>query len=127
MKRTGPRTEPCETPQVRGDEGELCGGIPTVQISTYTSRERQTNRHTHKQRDADKLGDIQAARGSQISINTSTEADRSADISRERETDKSADLKAETERSDKSADIQAERQKTQQTYKQRFADKSADI
>ena len=32
MKRIGPRTEPCETPQVRGDEGELCGGIPTVDV-----------------------------------------------------------------------------------------------
>ena len=32
MKRTGPRTEPCGTPQVRGDEGELCGGIPTVDV-----------------------------------------------------------------------------------------------
>ena len=30
MKRTGPRTEPCGTSQVRVDEGELCGGIPTV-------------------------------------------------------------------------------------------------
>ena len=29
MKRTGPRTEPCGTPQVRGDEWKLCGGIPT--------------------------------------------------------------------------------------------------
>ena len=32
MKRTGRRTEPCGTPQVRGDEGELCGGIPTVDV-----------------------------------------------------------------------------------------------
>ena len=32
MKRTGPRTEPCGTPQVRGDEGELCGRIPTVDV-----------------------------------------------------------------------------------------------
>ena len=32
MKRTGPRTEPSGTPQVRGDEGELCGRIPTVDI-----------------------------------------------------------------------------------------------
>ena len=32
MKRTGPRTEPCGTPQVRGDEGELCGGIPAVDV-----------------------------------------------------------------------------------------------
>ena len=32
MKRTGPRTEPCGTPQVRGDEAELCGGIPTVDV-----------------------------------------------------------------------------------------------
>ena len=32
MKRTGPRTDPCETPQVRGEEGELCGGIPTVDV-----------------------------------------------------------------------------------------------
>ena len=26
------RTEPCGTPQVRGDEGELCGEIPTVDV-----------------------------------------------------------------------------------------------
>ena len=32
MKKTGPRTEPCGTPQVRGDEGELCGRIPTVDV-----------------------------------------------------------------------------------------------
>ena len=32
MKRTGPRTEPCGTPQVRGDEGELCEGITTVDV-----------------------------------------------------------------------------------------------
>ena len=32
MKRTGPRTEPRGTPQVRCDEGELCGGIPTVHV-----------------------------------------------------------------------------------------------
>ena len=32
MKRTGPRTEPCGIPQVRGREGELCGGIPTVDV-----------------------------------------------------------------------------------------------
>ena len=32
MKRTGPRTEPCGTPHVRGDERELCGGIPTVDV-----------------------------------------------------------------------------------------------
>ena len=32
FKRTGPRTEPCGTPQVRGDEGELCRGIPTVDV-----------------------------------------------------------------------------------------------
>ena len=32
MKRTGPRTEPCGTPQVRGDEGVLCGGIPAVDV-----------------------------------------------------------------------------------------------
>ena len=32
MKRTGPRTERCGTPQVRRDEGELCGGIPTVDV-----------------------------------------------------------------------------------------------
>ena len=32
MKRTGPRTEPCGTPQVRGAEAELCGGIPTVDV-----------------------------------------------------------------------------------------------
>ena len=32
MKRTGPRTEPCGTPQVRGDKGELCRGIPTVDV-----------------------------------------------------------------------------------------------
>ena len=32
LKRTGPRTEPWRTPQVRGDEGELYGGIPTVDV-----------------------------------------------------------------------------------------------
>ena len=32
MKRTGPRTEPCGTPQVRGDEMELCGVITTVYV-----------------------------------------------------------------------------------------------
>ena len=32
MKRTGPRTEPWGTPKVRGDEGELCEGIPTVDM-----------------------------------------------------------------------------------------------
>ena len=30
LKRTGPRAEPCGTPQVRGDEGELCVGIPIL-------------------------------------------------------------------------------------------------
>ena len=32
IERTGPITEPWETPQVRGDEGELCEGIPTVDV-----------------------------------------------------------------------------------------------
>ena len=32
MKRTGPRPKPCGTPQVRWNEGELCGGIPTVDV-----------------------------------------------------------------------------------------------
>ena len=32
MKRTRPRTEPWETPQVRGDEGEVCGGIGTADV-----------------------------------------------------------------------------------------------
>ena len=32
MKRTGPRTEPWGTPQVRGNEGELCEGIPIVDV-----------------------------------------------------------------------------------------------
>ena len=32
MKRTEPRTEPGGTPQVRGDEGKLFGGIPTVDV-----------------------------------------------------------------------------------------------
>ena len=32
IERTGPRTEPCGTSHVRGDEGELCGGIPTVDV-----------------------------------------------------------------------------------------------
>ena len=31
-ERTGPRTEPWGTLQVRGDEGEMCGGIPTVDV-----------------------------------------------------------------------------------------------
>ena len=38
MKRTGPRTEPCGTPQVRGDEGELCGGIPTVETEEIQNK-----------------------------------------------------------------------------------------
>ena len=32
MKRTGPRTESDGTPQVRRDEGELYGGISTVDV-----------------------------------------------------------------------------------------------
>ena len=32
MKRTGTRTEPCGTPQGGGDVGELCVGIPTVDV-----------------------------------------------------------------------------------------------
>ena len=32
MKRTRPRTDPCGPSQVRGDKGELCGGIPTVDV-----------------------------------------------------------------------------------------------
>ena len=32
MNRAGPSTEPWETPQVTGDEGELCGAIPTVDL-----------------------------------------------------------------------------------------------
>ena len=32
LKRNESRTEPCGTPQVTGDEGELCGGIPTVDV-----------------------------------------------------------------------------------------------
>ena len=32
LKRTGPRTEPWGTPKGRWDEGELCGGIPTVDV-----------------------------------------------------------------------------------------------
>ena len=32
MERTEPRTERCGTPQVRGDKGELCGGISTVDV-----------------------------------------------------------------------------------------------
>ena len=32
MERTLPRTEPCGIPQVRGDEGEVCGGIPTEDV-----------------------------------------------------------------------------------------------
>ena len=32
MKRIGWRTEPWGTPQVRGDEGELCEVIPTVDV-----------------------------------------------------------------------------------------------
>ena len=28
----GPRTDPCGTSQVRGDGGELCGRIPTVDV-----------------------------------------------------------------------------------------------
>ena len=32
IEKNWPRTEPCGTPQVRGDEGGLCGGIPTVDV-----------------------------------------------------------------------------------------------
>ena len=32
IERTWPRTEPCGTPHVREDEGELCRGIPTVDV-----------------------------------------------------------------------------------------------
>ena len=32
MKRTGLRTEPYATLKVRGDEVELCGRIPTVDV-----------------------------------------------------------------------------------------------
>ena len=32
MKRTVPITEPYGTLQIRGNEGELCGGIPTVDV-----------------------------------------------------------------------------------------------
>ena len=32
MKRTEPRTEHWGTPQVRGDEGEVCGGISTADV-----------------------------------------------------------------------------------------------
>ena len=32
LKRSEPKTEPWGTPKVRGDEGELCGGIPTVDV-----------------------------------------------------------------------------------------------
>ena len=32
LKRTGPRTKPGGTLQVRGDEVELCGGSPTVDV-----------------------------------------------------------------------------------------------
>ena len=30
--RTGPRTENWGNAEVRGDEGELCGGVPTVDV-----------------------------------------------------------------------------------------------
>ena len=32
LKMIWPRTEPCETPQVRGSEGERCGGIETADM-----------------------------------------------------------------------------------------------
>ena len=32
IEKNWPRMEPCGSPQVRGDEGELCGGIPTVDV-----------------------------------------------------------------------------------------------
>ena len=32
MKRTGPKTEPWGTPQVREDEEEMCGGIATADV-----------------------------------------------------------------------------------------------
>ena len=40
IERTGPRTEPCGTPQVRGDEEELCGGIPTVDVLDEIYKEK---------------------------------------------------------------------------------------
>ena len=32
LKRTGLRTKPSGTPQVRWDEGKLCGGIPIIDV-----------------------------------------------------------------------------------------------
>ena len=32
MKRTRPRAELCGTPQIRGDEEKLCGGILRVDV-----------------------------------------------------------------------------------------------
>ena len=32
IEKNWARAEPCGTPQVRGDEGELCGGITTVDV-----------------------------------------------------------------------------------------------
>ena len=32
MKKADPRTESWGTLQVRGDEGEMCGGIPAVDV-----------------------------------------------------------------------------------------------
>ena len=46
VKRTEPRTEPFGTPKVRGDEGELCGGIPTVNVRD----ERYEVNHCRKQK-----------------------------------------------------------------------------
>ena len=36
------RTELCGTPQVRGNEGELCGGIPTVDVRDERYEEKLT-------------------------------------------------------------------------------------
>ena len=51
LKRTGPRTEPCGTPHVRGDEGEMFVGIPTVdvrderyEVKHYIEKEEMTNK-----------------------------------------------------------------------------------
>ena len=51
LKKTVPRTEPCGTPQVRGDEGEMFVGIPAVdvrdesyEVKHYIETEEMTNK-----------------------------------------------------------------------------------
>ena len=38
IERTGLRTEPWGTPQVRGDEGEMCGGMAMADVDVRDER-----------------------------------------------------------------------------------------